>query len=71
MANSLSIDNCLIQVRSCLQEEGIKLWLEPYYVQGIGPVDAELEVNDFDMLWNQTFLILRHFFLNTHVYHFL
>lgn len=44
MANSLSIDNCLIQVRSCLQEEGIKLWLEPYYVQGIGPVDAELEV---------------------------
>lgn len=71
MANSLSIDNCLIQVRSCLQEEGIKLWLEPYYVQGIGPVDAELEVNDFDMLWNLTFLILRHFFLNKRVYQFL
>lgn len=50
MAGSLSIDNCLIQVRSCLQEEGIKLWLEPYYVQGIGPVDLELEVNYFDTL---------------------
>lgn len=44
MANSLSIDNCLIQVRSRLQEESIKLWLEPYYVQGVGPNDAELEV---------------------------
>lgn len=45
MANGLSIDNCLIQVRSRLQEEGIKLWLEPYYVQGIGPNDTELEVS--------------------------
>lgn len=45
MAGSLSIDNCLIQVRSSLQGEGIKLWLEPYYVQGIGPVDLELEVS--------------------------
>lgn len=44
MANGLSIDNCLIQVRSRLQDEGIKLWLEPYYIQGIGPVDAEMEV---------------------------
>lgn len=44
MTNSLSIDNCLIQVRSCLQDQGIKLWLEPYYTEGIGPVDAELEV---------------------------
>lgn len=43
-SNSLSIENCLIQVRACLQSENIKLWLEPYYVQGIGPVDAELEV---------------------------
>lgn len=44
MTNSLSIDNCLIQVRSCLQDQGIKLWVEPYYQQGIGPVDLELEV---------------------------
>lgn len=47
MTNSLSIDNCLIQVRSRLQEEGIKLWLEPYYVQGIGSVDSEMEVGHF------------------------
>lgn len=44
MANGLSIDNCLIQVRSCLQEEGIKLWLEPYHIEGIGTVDSEMEV---------------------------
>ncbi|XP_055305346.1 NEDD8 ultimate buster 1 [Sitodiplosis mosellana] len=43
MANGLSIDNCLIQVRSRLQEEGIKLWLEPYHVEGIGSNDTELE----------------------------
>lgn len=41
---SLSIENCLIQVRARLQEEGVKLWLAPYYVDGIGAVDAELEV---------------------------
>lgn len=48
MANfTLSIENCLIQVRARLQEEGIKLWLEPYYFEGIGAVDAELEVKKF------------------------
>lgn len=45
MAISLSIDNCLIQVRSSLQGENIKLWVQPYYVEGIGPIDSELEVN--------------------------
>lgn len=44
MANGLSIDSCLIQVRSRLQEEGIKLWLEPYFIADIGPNDTELEV---------------------------
>lgn len=45
MANhSLTIENCLIQVRSTLQSEGIKLWLEPFYLQDIGPVDSEIEV---------------------------
>lgn len=47
MANhSLSIENCLIQVRSTLQSEGIKLWLEPYYLQDVGPVDSEIEVRN-------------------------
>lgn len=49
MASSLSIDNCLIQVRSCLQDQNIKLWLEPYYDQGIGPVDSELEVKQYQL----------------------
>lgn len=50
MASNISIDNCFIQVRSSLQEEGIKLWLEPYYIEGIGPIESELEVNYFDSL---------------------
>lgn len=54
MANGLSIDNCLIQVRSRLQEENIKLWLEPYYVQGIGPNDTELEVNVWEKINKKT-----------------
>lgn len=44
MAISLPIENILIQVRAKLQNEQIKLWLEPYYEEGIGPIDSELEV---------------------------
>lgn len=44
MSRNLSIENILIRVRSQLQSEGIKLWLEPYHVAGIGPVESELEV---------------------------
>lgn len=44
MAISLPIENILIQVRSKLQNEQVKLWLPPYYEEGIGPVDSELEV---------------------------
>lgn len=51
--HSLSIENCLIQVRACLQEEGIKLWLEPYYSEGIGPNDTELEVRFNTILYQQ------------------
>lgn len=45
MAISLPIENVLIQVRAKLQSEHIKLWLPPYYEEGIGPVDSELEVS--------------------------
>lgn len=41
----LRIENVLIQVRGKLNEEGIKLWLSPYYEEGIGSNDAELEVS--------------------------
>lgn len=40
----MRVENILIQVRSLLQEKGIKLWLEPYHTDGLGPCDAELEV---------------------------
>lgn len=43
MSADLRIENILIQVKSKLLENGIKLWLPPYYVEG-GACDAELEV---------------------------
>lgn len=44
MSGDLRVENVLIQVRSKLQEGGIKLWLSPYYEEGIGSVDDEIEV---------------------------
>lgn len=44
MSSDLRVENILIQVRSKLQENGIKLWLEPYYTEGIGTIESELEV---------------------------
>lgn len=40
----LRIENVLIQVRGKLNEDSIKLWLSPYYEEGIGSNDSELEV---------------------------
>ncbi|XP_055845263.1 NEDD8 ultimate buster 1 [Episyrphus balteatus] len=37
------IDNIIIQVRARLQQQQIKLWLEPFYYQEIGVVESELE----------------------------
>ncbi|XP_065364111.1 NEDD8 ultimate buster 1-like [Calliphora vicina] len=37
------IDNIIIQVRARLQLLGIKLWLEPYYYDGVGCVEEEIE----------------------------
>jgi hypothetical protein len=40
--SDLNLENILVQLRDVLNSNGIKLWLEPYYVDG--PVDSELEV---------------------------
>lgn len=45
MSSKYNIENILIQVRVRLQENGVKLWMVPYYIEGIGPVDVELEVS--------------------------
>lgn len=45
MSADLRVENILIQVRCKLQETGVKLWLQPYYAEGIGSIDAELEVS--------------------------
>uniref|UniRef100_A0A1I8NVK4 UBA domain-containing protein n=1 Tax=Stomoxys calcitrans TaxID=35570 RepID=A0A1I8NVK4_STOCA len=37
------IDNIIIQVRARLQALAIKLWLEPYYYDGVGCVEDEIE----------------------------
>lgn len=58
--HSLAIENCLIQVRSTLQAEGIKLWLEPFYLQDIGPVDSEIEVRNLFFLIINIILPSRH-----------
>lgn len=47
MSGELKIENILMQVRSKLQENGVKLWLSPYYEDGIGPIDDEIEVHFF------------------------
>lgn len=44
MSADLRVENILIQVRSKLQDSGIKLWLQPYYDEGIGTIETELEV---------------------------
>uniref|UniRef100_A0A1A9WA10 UBA domain-containing protein n=1 Tax=Glossina brevipalpis TaxID=37001 RepID=A0A1A9WA10_9MUSC len=36
------IDGIIIQVRARLQELGIKLWLEPYYLETLGSVETEI-----------------------------
>lgn len=44
MASQLKTEDVLLQIRSKLQSDDIKLWLEPYYYEGIGPSDEELAV---------------------------
>lgn len=58
MAGKYNIENVLIQVRAKLLENGIKLWLPPYYVEDIGSVDAELEVSVISFLFLRVIVIL-------------
>lgn len=45
-ASHLKAEDILIQIRSKLQNDDIKLWLEPYYVPDIGTVEEELTVRN-------------------------
>lgn len=45
MAEELSVENILIQVRSKLQRNKIQLWLPPYYTESDGTAMVFLEVN--------------------------
>lgn len=48
MSINLKIENILIQVRSKLSENKIKLWLSPYYSEnGGGPCEIALEERIF------------------------
>lgn len=44
MSVQLKTEDVLLQIRSKLQSDDIKLWLEPYYFEGIGPSDEEIQV---------------------------
>lgn len=39
------IDNIFNQVRARLQAQSIKLWEEPYYSEGVGSIEASIEVS--------------------------
>lgn len=39
------IEEVLIRLRSKLNEDQIKLWLPPYYLEGAGTSDEEIEVS--------------------------
>lgn len=40
------IDNIFNQVRALLQRQGVKLWEEPYYSEGLGSIEASIEVRE-------------------------
>ncbi|XP_017052858.2 NEDD8 ultimate buster 1 [Drosophila ficusphila] len=37
------IDNTFIKLRARLREQDIKLWEEPYYFEGVGSIDSEMD----------------------------
>ncbi|XP_030379452.1 NEDD8 ultimate buster 1 [Scaptodrosophila lebanonensis] len=37
------MDNIFIQIRARLQQQGIRLWEEPYYSEGLGSIEAAME----------------------------
>ncbi|KAH8304916.1 hypothetical protein KR018_004642 [Drosophila ironensis] len=37
------IDNTFIQLRARLRELDIKLWMEPYYFEGVGSIESEMD----------------------------
>lgn len=39
------IENIFNQVRARLQSQGIKLWEEPYYSDGLGSIEASIDVS--------------------------
>ncbi|XP_055371078.1 NEDD8 ultimate buster 1-like [Condylostylus longicornis] len=41
---ALSAEDIIIQVRQKLRSLGVKLWLEPYYFEEIGPNESELDI---------------------------
>lgn len=45
MGSQLKTEDILMQIRSKLQNDNIKLWLEPYYYEGIGSSEEELGVS--------------------------
>lgn len=46
MSSELQDDNVFIQIRDKLQKDGIKLWLEPYFLPSSQSAEIELRVID-------------------------
>lgn len=52
MGAHLKTEDILMQIRSKLQDDDIKLWLEPYYFEDIGPSDDEINVSICEIIYN-------------------
>lgn len=44
MCENLSISDKLTRVRDKLNSDKVQLWTSPYYVEGLGPSDSDLQV---------------------------
>lgn len=47
MSSDPKTEDVLIQIRSKLQEDRVKLWLPPYYTESTGICEEELAVSSF------------------------
>lgn len=60
MADKLNIENVLVQIRARLLQNGIKLWLAPYYIENIGPVDSEMKVSIVIPYKNRVYIVCKY-----------
>lgn len=61
--SDLRVENILIQVRHLLQDNNVKLWLAPYYIEETGTCDAEIQVCQKEKIPKNIFCFVLNFSL--------